>query len=313
MKKRFFSYFLIACASLLILGTDALAERILNGHFAEAWIAYEKGFNDYMQGYIAEKAKGLQYAKDQKILTKKEYKKQVKAFESVEKTYAAVQQKSEAIRAGLKAIDKNFDSDRRVAKGRLKPFGKQLKSLGKAQKNYLKILDKLKKAEEIDNKEIKVPARGIDAIVDNIKDVYNMSQNAESNPKTQEEFLAMDKKNSIVGLQNSISMMRHALSKVKKEPTLKTWTGKKLMEDACRDMQLMLGGFKKDKLFKKADALWSRFNVYERQMADMIEKNIRKPADEKKAVMDAYNILKKDLKTVEKNFTDYKKAIKYKG
>ena len=313
MQKRLFVQVLIVCALVMLFATNAMTARLQNGQFAEAWVEYEKEFNDYMQDYIAEKTKGLQYTKKKKLLPKKEFKKKVKEFESVKKTYASVKQKSEAIRSSLKAIDKNFNSDGMVIDGRLKTFGKQSKGLLKAKKSYLKILKKLKRAEEIDKKEVKVPARAIDAITDNIQDVYNMAKNAESNPQTPEEFMAMDKKNSIVGLQNSISMMKHCLAKVKKNPTLKTWTDKKLMPDACRDMQLMLGGFKKDKQFKNADKLWSRFNVYERQMAGMIKKNIRKPADEKKAIMDAYNIIKKDLKIVEKNFTSYKKTIKYKG
>ncbi len=310
MQKRIAFQLLVLCTLVFLFSSSAIAARLKNGHFAEAWVEYEKEFNDYMQDYIAEKTKGLQYTKEKKLLTKKKFKKKVKAFESVKKTYAAVQQKSGTIRSNLKAIDKNFNSDGQIIDGRLRALGKQTKSLIKTRKNYLKTLSKLKGAEEIDKKEVKIPARAIDAITDNIKDVYNMAKTAESNPKTPEEFLAMDKKNSIAGLQNSISMMRHALAKVKKNPTLKTWTNKELMADACRDMQLILGGFKKDKQFKNADKLWSRFSVYERQMADMIKKSIRKPADEKKAVMDAYKIIKKDLKTVEKNFALYKKTIK---
>jgi len=313
MQKRALVQFLVVCVLVMFFATQAMAARLKNGRFAEAWVEYEKEFNDYMQDYIADKTKGLQYTKKKRLLSKKAYKKKVKEFESVKKTYAAVQQKSEAVKSSLKAIDKNFNSDGQVKDGRLKAFGKQTAGLLKAKKSYLKTLKKLKGAEEIDKKEVKIPARAIDAITDNIKDVYNMAKNAESNPQTQEEFLAMDKKNSIVGLQNSISMMKHCLAKVKKNPTLKTWTDKQLMQDACRDMQLMLGGFKKERQFKNADKLWSRFNVYERQMADMIQKNMRKPADEKKAVMDAYNIIKKDLKSVEKNFARYKKAVKYKG
>jgi hypothetical protein len=290
-----------------------MADRLENGKFAEAWVKYEKGFNDYMLDYVSEKTKGLKYTREKRMLSKKEYKKKAKAFKAVKKTYTTVQQKSSDIRGILKAIDKNFNSDRHLIDGRLKTFGKQTKKLGKTQKSYLKTLNKLKGAEDIDKKEIKVPARAIDAILDNIKDVYNITKNAKSNPQSPEEFLAMDKKNSITGLQNSISMMKHALAKLKKNPTLATWNNKRLMEHACRDMQLLLGAFRKDKYFKNADKLWSRFNVYERQMADMIKKNIRKPADETRAVMDAYKIVKKDLKSVEKNFARYKKAIKYKG
>ena len=87
MKKFIVFNFLFLCTLSLLFSSSAMADRLENGKFAEAWVDYEKDFNDYMLDYISEKTKGLKYTRGKKMLSKKEYKKKVRAFKSVEKSF----------------------------------------------------------------------------------------------------------------------------------------------------------------------------------------------------------------------------------
>jgi|GEM_PF-3222111 len=316
MKRFPFLKLTFICLAGLLFALNTPAVGIEIGSWEATWTDREKEFNDYMEDYISEKTRGLQYTKRQRILTKKQYRKKEKAFKAIEAAYEGVKQESETIRALLEDIDDNFiisDAAAQLKPNRLRPFKQQTKNLVNAKKRYLKFTKKLKTGEDIDIKEVKIATKSLKHIVDNVVDQYKTMKAMAEVPQTMEGINELTRRTSIPNLQNSIAQMKYALAKVKKKPTLATWTGSNLMQQTCRDVQMALTPFRDDRRFKDARKLQQQFIGFEGQMERAIRDTMGGQGGETKAVMNAHDIINKHIKTLKKNFTRYKKSVGYRG
>lgn len=315
MKRFGLLKIVLICVFVLVFCLDSSEAGIDIGTWEATWIDREKDFNDYMEEYITQTTRALRYTKENRLMPKKKYKKREKKFLVVKSAYDDITAVSGQIRELLEAIDDNYTggggSATQLKPNRLNVFGRQVGDLVAAKKLYVKHAKNLRGGEDIDLKEIKVATKSLKHIVANVKDVYSMAKAMEESPPiTPEANIEFIRRTAIPRLQNSITQMKYALAKVKKNPTLDTWTGGSLMQQACRDVQMSLGDFRTDRRFKKAADLQARFMSYETQMERAIRSSIRRnPEEEEDAVVDAYKTIEKDTKLLKKNFKRFKKSV----
>jgi hypothetical protein len=311
MKQGSFLKIAIASFMVLFFSSEVLGDML--GNWEDTWDQRERPFNNYMKkDYLQAKKAIVKHAKANK--PEEEYRREESEYTDLKTLYKLIQGKSRLIGTYLRTIDRDYrnkdlsDSDKIETFTRF--FLAEIKKFKAAKKDYLRLMNDLKEKENIDLKKIKLPTKALKHISKNLTAEYKMIKNMPTE-STVEAIEESTRKSLVSNMANSIAQAKYAIAKVKNKPTVATWTKKNLMQKACRDVQMAIGGFTRYELdFDDADELKKAFTrVYEKEMIKFIKSNIRGGGDEEEEVMDAIKIIEKDLKRVDKSFKKYKRSL----